>query len=195
MKETEKNVNEFEVKEVEFNGFKLRYSDEVVKKIFELTDEDIEKLASVNYASVKSVYNKRTKSWRYLLTVHLLANRIIDTININLQKMNLICSTQNVPFDSLRELNETRIDCKVRFLHGITSATSLNPNKPYVSCQLFPIKKNNIGVHRNALYENLFIEETRLSEFLIYKMLDKITFKTASSDELEPIASFEDLQY
>ncbi len=199
MEKNEKNLNEVvssvEVKEVEFLGFKLRFSNEIAKRIFELADEDVEKFSSVNYASVKSVYNKKTRSWRFLLTVHLLANKIMDTINLNLQKMNIICRSHNVEFDPLRELPETRIDCKIRFVHGITSSNSLNPNAPYIACQLFPVAKNDLGISRNTFYENLWILKERLAEFQIYKMIDKITFKTASKDEIEPIANIEDINY
>lgn len=193
--ENEKNVNAVEVIKTNYNGFELLFSNEVVKRIYEMSDEDVEKLSNVNYCAVSTTYNKKTKTWRYILEVHFVANRIIQKISLTLKKMNLICYSHKIPFDPERELPSTRINCKVRFLHGMTSSNSLNPNKPYISCQLFPIAKNDIGLPRNSKVESFFVDDDMLSEFLIYKIIDKITFKTASSEELEPIGSFEDIQY
>ena len=59
-KVTEKNVYEKEV-----NGIKLRYYDEVVKSIRELTNEDVESLSRVSFCRVGSLYNKKSKTKRY----------------------------------------------------------------------------------------------------------------------------------
>ncbi len=202
MEKNEKNVNEVvkeaingaEVVKVNYHGYEVLFSNEIAKRIPELTDEDIEKLHSVNYCAVSSVYNKKTRNWRYLMTVHFLANYIVENIPLTLKKMTLICASQNIKFDPKIELPLKRIDCKARFVHGISGADSKTPNEPYTSCHIFPLGESST-LRRNTIMENIYVDDVILAELQIYKMLDKIVFKRVSSKEEEPIQSFEDISY
>ena len=183
---TEKNVNEIYEKDV--NGVALRHSNEVVKSIRDLTDEDVESLSKVSYCRIGSVYNKRTKTRRYLLEVHFLPNVIVDNVPLTLQEFNLICASNGITPNPAQDLQLTKIPCSVRFLHGIGSNL-----EEYRSVQLFPINKNDL-VKRNRVVKSFFIDDKRISEYLIYKLVSKITFKKASSDEAEPI-NIDDINY
>ena len=183
-KVTEKNVYEKEV-----NGIKLRYSDEVVKSIRELTNEDVESLSRVSFCRVGSLYNKKSKTKRYILEVHLLPNVIVDNVALTLQEFNLICASNGIVVNPAQELQMTKIPCHLRFLHGIGSNL-----EEYRSVQLFPINKNELGLKRNSVCKSFFIDEKRIAEFLIYKLADKITFRQASSEEAEPL-DIEEINY
>lgn len=168
MEKENKNVNE-EVKEV------------IGKRIFELTDEDIDLLKSVAVATVGSTYNKKTKLWSYFLEVHLLPNRIKDTVRLTLTEFNNICFSNGLYPSYDVAYGPERIDCKIRFIKGVGSN-----NLPYKSFQLFPIAKNANGYKRNAVYRSIFVDELRENEFKMFNV--KINYQVASEDEETPVS-------
>lgn len=188
MEKTEKNVG-FKITEVVEDGVTFKHSDEVVKKIRDLTDEDIEKLSSVAYCSIYSLKNNRTKSRRYVLSVHLLSGQIFDDITLKPSEYDVICSSHGIIVDLSQDLKPTRISCKVRFLHGVSST-----GEKYRCCQYFPLGKYAIGLKRNRISFSQFVDDVRISQFITKKMIDKITFKTASADEETPL-TFEEISY
>lgn len=188
MEKTEKNVG-FKVVDVVEDGITFKHSDEVVKRIRELTDEDIESLSNVAHCSISSSKNSRTKQRRYVLSIHLLPGQIFDDINLKPSEFDVICSTHGINADLTQDLKSTKIPCKVRFLHGVSSL-----GESYRSCQYFPLGKNTIGLKRNRISYSLFVDDIRISQFITKKMLDKITFKTASADEEAPL-KFEEINY
>jgi len=188
MEKTEKNVG-FKVVDVIEDGITFKHSEEVVKRIRDLTDEDIEKLSSVAYCSISSSKNNRTKQRRYILSVHLLNGQIFDDLNLKPSEYDVICSSHGMNVDLNQDLKPTKISCKVRFLHGVSST-----GERYRSCQYFPLGKQVVGLKRNRITFSQFVDDVRISQFITKKMIDKITFKTASADEETPL-TFEEISY
>ena len=103
MEKTEKNVG-FKVVDVIEDGITFKHSEEVVKRIRDLTDEDIEKLSSVAYCSISSSKNNRTKQRRYVLSVHLLNGQIFDDLNLKPSEYDVICSSHGMNVDLNQDL-------------------------------------------------------------------------------------------
>ena len=171
---------------IEFN---FNDVDEVVKRIRDLTDDDIEHLSNVAYCGIQSIYNKKSKKMRFYLIVHLLKNKIIDTISLTQKQFNIICATNNIEFDPEKDLALTPVYAKIRFIRGIGSDT-----KEYRCCHLFPVPNNKFNIARNSLFFVQFIDQDRKNELLIFNLLGRIKFKKALENEELPIKD-EELDY
>lgn len=163
--------------------------DEVVKRIRDLTDDDIELLSNVAYCGIQSKYNKKSKTMRFSLIVHLFKNRVIDTISLTQKQFNIICATNNIEVDPEKELDLTPINAKIRFIRGIGSDT-----KEYRCYHLFPIPSNKFNIARNSLFFVQFIDQDRKNELLVFNLLGRIKFKKALENEELPIKD-EELDY
>ena len=171
---------------IEFN---FNDVDEVVKRIRDLTDVDIEHLYNVAYCGIQSKYNKKSKTMRFSLVVHLLKNKIIDTISLTQKQFNIICATNNIAVDIEKDLDLTPVSAKIRFIRGIGSDT-----KEYRCYHLFPIPNNKFNIARNSLFFVQFIDQDRKNELLIFNLLGRIKFKKALEIEELPVKD-EELEY
>lgn len=188
MEKNEKIVHK--INKVVVDGITFNYSEEVAKRRREMEDKDIEALSNVSYCQISSTFNKKTKRRMYTLTIHLLANQIVDNIPLTSQQFNIITASQGYKADNTKDFAPTRIPCKVRFLQGTSSADG----SPYKSCEFFPLGSAIPGLKKNRIAFSIFVDENRITEFLIHKMLDKIIFRTASADEDAP-TMLEDINY
>lgn len=181
MEKNEKIVHKVNV--VEIDGIKFNYSEEIAKRRREMEDKDIESLSNVSYCQISSSYNKKTKRRNFTLTIHLLANQIVDNIPLTSQQFNIITASHGFKSDNTKDFAPQRIACKVRFLQG----TSSNDGSPYKSCEFFPLGNQVPGLKKNRIAFSIFVDENRITEFLIHRMLDKIIFRQAANDEDAPI--------
>lgn len=188
MEKNEKIVHR--INKVEVDGITFNYSEEVAKRRREMTDKDIEALSNVSFCQLSSSFNKKTKRRMFSLNVHLLANQIVDTIPLTNQQFNIIAASHGYKADNTKDFPATKIPCKVRFLQG----TSSSDGTAYKSCEFFPIGSHIPGIKKNSIAFSIFIDGNRINEFLIYRMLEKITFKQASADEDAPTL-LEDISY
>lgn len=172
-------------------GIELNFKDsnEVVTRIRDLKDEEIEKMPSVAFCGIQSSYVKKTKTMRYTLVVHLFKNKIIDKIPIMQKQFNIICATNDIPIEVEKDLALTKVNAKIRFIRGIGSDA-----KEYRCYHLFPIPKNKFNIARNSIYFVNFIDQDRKNEFVVFNLLDKITFKKALDNEELP-TNDEELDY
>lgn len=173
--ENELNVYKKVIAEVELN-----FTDNEVKKSYELTNEDIDKLKKAAYTCIDVRYVKKTKRYNYILTTHLVANSLVFETRLTIDQCRRIFVSHGLTFEANKEYTNVPIYSHVRFLHG----TRGEDGNVYVALQIFPYGKAREGKSRNTIKFLEFLTDEKIDVFEITKIVNQKTKETKKFSDI-----------